>query len=284
MNRTKIPWVRNPDGTQGYTWNPITGCLGPNGTPEKPKRCSYCYAHKLANGRLKKRYLASPTDITGEPLIIPDGDPLDPFTPRLWPRRLLEPHTVKKPSTIFICSMGEVFGDFIPVRWIYWILETCRNCPQHTFQILTKNPNRAKEFYFPDNVWLGVTVTSESDWPRVPLLLGSDAKVKFISFEPLLGDVFKDPKLASFSGFSYVDWAIIGARTRPYLKPDPAWVYNIIDRAHSEGIPVFVKDNLRWSEKIEEMPTTVKTLAKKFPESRRSSLMDDFIASVNLEE
>lgn len=254
MNKTKIGWVRNRDGTQGYTCNIFTGCLGPDGTPSKPKPCSYCYAHRLAKGRLKKRYLASPRDIAGDPLVIPGGDPLDPFTPRLWPRRLLEPHKVKKPSTIFICSMGEVFGDFIPVRWIYWILQTCEDCPQHTFQILTKNPNRAMEFTFPDNVWLGVTVTSELDWPRVSQLLRSDAKLKFISFEPLLEDVFGSSRLGVFHGFPYMDWVIIGARTQPSLKPDHDWVYNIIDRARHEGIPVFIKNNLRWTEKIEEMP------------------------------
>ncbi len=250
MTRTKIPWVRNPDGTQGYTCNIFTGCLGPDGTPDKPKRCSYCYAHKLAKGRLKKRYLASPRDIADDPLIIPDGDPLDPFTPRLWPRRLLEPHRVKKPSTIFIRSMGEVFGDFIPVRWIYWILQTCEDCPQHTFQILTKNPYKAIDFTFPDNVWLGVTVNSVQDWFRVWSLKSCKAKTKFISFEPLLDDALNTTNIV----LDGIDWVIIGAQTKPYLKPDPTWVYNIIDRARHEGIPVFIKDNLRWAEKIEEMP------------------------------
>lgn len=248
MNQTKIEWVRNDNGTQGYTWNPITGCLGPNGTRSKPKRCPYCYAHRLAKGRLKKLYLSNSNTV-------PYGDSSDPFIPRFWPSRLYEPLNHRTPSKIFVSSMGEPFGKSIPYIWIYDLLNICSLCPQHIFQILTKNPKEALDFAFPDNVWLGVTVTSPSDWFRVPLLLRSKAKTKFISFEPLLEDVFDSPDLPSFSGFPYIDWVIIGAQTQPYLKPDHDWVYNIIDKARKEGIPVFLKNNLHWQEEIQEFPT-----------------------------
>lgn len=248
MNRTKIEWVKNPDGTQGWTWNKVTGCLGPNGTPDYPLPCSYCYAHRLARGRLKKRYL------TGFSHIIPGGDPKDPFTPRYWPDRAIEPYKLKKPSTIFVCSMAELFGDFVPDDWIDNVLATCWDLPQHTFQILTKNPKRAQHFSFPFNVWLGVTVVSRRDWFRVPLLLRSNAKVKFISFEPLLWHVFRDEDLPVFSGFPYVDWIIIGAQTQPVHIPPAPWVSSIIDAARHEGIPIFLKDNLHWPERIQEFP------------------------------
>ena len=256
MNKTKIEWVRNKDSTQGYTWNPVTGCLGPNGIPEKPNRCSYCFAHKLAEGRLKQHYLSIPEYPYDDypSLLVPGTNRSDPFVPRFWRHRLKEPFWHRKPCTIFVCSMGELFNEHYPASWFGNILHTFYGCPQHTFLVLTKNPDEAKKSAFPDNVWLGVTITSELDWPRVPQLLRSDAKLKFISFEPLLDDVFKDPKLAAFHGFSYVDWVIIGAQTQPYLKPHHDWVYNIIDRARHEGIPVFIKNNLRWPEKIEEMP------------------------------
>lgn len=228
MNRTKIEWT-------DFTWNIITGCLGPTGTLSKPKRCPYCYAHRLARGRLKKLYLSNSN-------IIPQGDPTDPFTPRFWISRLDEPFKLKKPSRIFVSSMGEPFGDSIPYPWIYNFINVCWECPQHTFQILTKNPKKATALAFPDNVWLGVTVTSFLDWLRVCLLQSCQAKVKFISFEPLLDDAL-DTTNISLVG---IDWVIIGAQTKPTVLPKPDWVYRIIDRARHEGIPLFLKPNLHW--------------------------------------
>lgn len=240
MNRTKIEWT-------DFTWNIITGCLGPLGTLSLPGRCPYCYAHRLARGRLKKLYLSNPN-------IIPDGDISDPFTPRFWPSRLDEPCKHRKPSKIFVSSMGEVFGNYISYIWILNILKICRECRQHTFQMLTKNPQKAIALAFPDNVWLGVTITSRRDWFRLPILLRSNAKVKFISFEPLLWNVFRDEDLPVFCGFQYVDWIIIGAQTQPVHIPPSPWVYRIIDSARKEGIPIFLKDNLHWPEKIQEFP------------------------------
>ena len=256
MNKTKIEWVRNKDGTQGYTWNPVTGCLGPDGNPENPKRCTYCYAHKLARGRLKSQYLGIPPypdDLTPA-LLVPGTDKSDPFVPRFWRHRLKEPFRHRKPCTIFVCSMGELFNEHYPASWLGNILHTFYECPQHRFLVLTKNPPRDEKICLPRNVWLGVSINKSEDWHRLSTVNHYDVHHRFISFEPLLDDVFKDPKLAAFHGFPYIDWVIIGAQTQPCLKPDHDWVYNIIDRAKHEGIPVFVKNNLRWAEKIEEMP------------------------------
>lgn len=239
MNPTKIPWT-------DFTWNFLTGCLGPTGTPSKPQRCSYCYAHRLAKGRLKKIYLSNSN-------IIPWGDRTDPFTPRFWISRLDDPLKVKKPSRIFVSSMGDPFGDYIHYPWIHNFLNVCSVCPQHTFQILTKNPCRAQKFAFSDNVWLGVTVTSFLDWIRVCLLQSCKAKIKFISFEPLLDDAL-DTTNISLVG---IDWVIIGAQTQPTLLPKPDWVYRVIDKARHEGIPLFLKPNLHWSERIQEFPPKV---------------------------
>ena len=253
MNRTKIPWT-------DFTWNIITGCLGPHGTPSLPGRCPYCYAHRLARGRLKNLYLNNLGEVPAEPdwdfeNVIPGGDPNDPFTPRYWPNRAIEPYKLKKPSKIFVCSMGELFGDFIPDDWINNVLDTCFELPEHIFQILTQNPKRAEHFHFPDNVWLGVTVTSPFYWSRVPRLLRANAKVKFVSFEPLLED-------ASNVTLEWVDWIIIGAQTRPTVLPKHDWVYRIIDRAHHAGIPIFLKPNLHWPERIQEFPSKL-TLRRK---------------------
>jgi len=113
MNRTKIQWAKNPDGTPGWTWNPVTGCL--NG-------CSYCYARKLANGRLKKRYLANKNvapkyaqDVSFRTYEVPTNiGNVDPFYPRFWPERLYDRglgmcEASFKKRGIFVCDMGELF-------------------------------------------------------------------------------------------------------------------------------------------------------------------------------
>jgi len=215
MNRTKIEWA-------DYTANPIKGKCRTG--------CSYCYARKMYD-RFK-------------------WDP----TVRLDRGEFGKIATIKlAPSKIFLCSMHELFGEWIPTSWIKYVLENCRGYPYHIFQILTKCPVRAKEFDFPDIVWLGVTVTSFLDWLRVCLLQSCQAKVKFISFEPLLDDAL-DTTNISLSG---IDWVIIGAQTKPTVLPHPSWVYRIIDKARHEGIPLFLKANLHWPERIQEFPKEV---------------------------
>jgi len=164
MNKTKIEWTNQ-------TWNPITGCLN---------NCSYCYAKKLANGRLKKLYLSNKRFVY--------GNPAKPFNPRFWPERLLEPHDFKKSQKIFTCSMGEMFGVWIPADWIVEILKTIWQT-NHTYQILTKEAHRAKYFNFPPNVWLGVTIEQNDVLYRIDSLKRTNAKIKFISFEPLFSDM-----------------------------------------------------------------------------------------------
>lgn len=239
MNRTKIPWVRNPDGSQGYTWNVQTGCLGPAGQPDDPKRCPYCYAHKLANGRLRTRYLS------GKP-VYPPYSPTsawdDPFFPRFWLDKLHEPLKVKKPSNIFVCSMGEIFSPYYWSDWLFLILDIVNKCPQHRFLFLTKTLFMPHRLSFPGNVWCGVTITKPEDWPRLRFLnfmLG--APTKFISFEPLLHDIesLRGDKL------DWLDWIIVGAQTKPYRPPKKEWVSRIVHEAGCLDIPVFLKDNLK---------------------------------------
>lgn len=251
MNKTKIEWVRNDDDSQGYTWNPITGCLGPNGTPEKPNRCSYCFAHKLAKGRLKQHYLSVPEyPYDDPPLLIPKTDKSDPFVPRFWRHRLKEPFWHRKPCTIFVCSMGELFSEYYPASWLGNILHTFYGCPQHTFLVLTKNPSRDECISLPKNVWFGVTINKGEDWLRLRIAEDCEVGKKFISFEPLLDDVMSNPRI-HLVGFN---WIIIGAQTKPYKLPKKEWVEHIVNTANLLGIPIFLKNNLRWPEKIEEMP------------------------------
>ena len=244
MNKTPIEWVRNSDGSQGYTWNPITGCLGPNGTPEKPNRCSYCFANKLAKGRLKERYLSIPEYPYDDcpALLIPHTDKSDPFVPRFWRHRLSEPSFwCRKPRTIFVCSMGELFSEHYPASWLGNILHTFYKCPQHTFLVLTKNPPRDEKICWPRNVWFGVTINKSGDWLRLRIVEDCEATKKFISFEPLLDDVLNNPhiQLVTFN------WIIIGAQTKPSKLPKKEWVEHIVNQADLLGISVFLKNNLK---------------------------------------
>lgn len=218
INATKIEWCLNPDGTPGYTWNPITGCLGPDG--QGP--CAYCYARRLANVRLKERYLANedfaPVGLcfqyfpSLEKAEIAADD--DPFYPRIWPDRLddLVPrgrYDVAYPTRnayfadrekrkgIFVCDMGELFGPWLPREWTEQVLSIIRGYPQHRFYLLTKQPQElAKWSPFPDNCWVGVSVTNQSQYDEaIKHLEGIQAAVKFLSIEPLLDRIDISPSI-----------------------------------------------------------------------------------------
>ena len=155
MNKTKIEWTN-------YTWNPCVGCK---------HGCSYCYAKRM-NDRFK--WIENWNE------------------PKFYPERLKEPYKVKKPSKIFVGSMCDLFGDWIDKDWIDRIILTARENPQHTFQFLTKNPKRYSKFEFPKNCWLGVTIDgTETTLEKVMRIehLATKDNFKFVSFEPLLGDV-----------------------------------------------------------------------------------------------
>ena len=200
-----------------------------------------CYAYKLAIGRLKTRYQAN--TITAPPIGPVSFTILSehPFYPRFWPERVYEPAHCRKPSKIFVVDMGELFGDWIPLKWQEVIFQTIISCPQHTFQLLTKQPqNLIKWSPFPENCWVGVTITNNETLLRSTTNLGYiDAKVKFISFEPLL------ERLPLPYYQMNCDWLIIGAQTRPYKSPKIEWIREIVEAADEVGISVFLKDNLK---------------------------------------
>jgi protein gp37 len=230
VNKTKIEWA-------DYTWNPISGCK---------HGCPYCYARRIA-----ERFQAT---------AFPNG-----FLPAFYPDRLNEPQKVKKFSRIFVGSMGDLFGDWDWARAsgpdvqsqtvIEMVLKAVEECRQHTFIFLTKNPARYSEFYrkyaqWPDNTWLGTSVdTVASTVNANELSQNVSAPLKFVSIEPLLEDV------AEYIDFYGLDWVIVGAQTGPRaVAPKPEWVKGIIDRCRKYGIPIFLKDNLNWPEKIQEFP------------------------------
>ena len=272
MNKTQVEWAKNPDGSQGYSWNPITGCL--NG-------CPYCYARTLAHGRLRFRYLAN----NNLPL---DDEPnhkehlANPFYPRFWPERLKElpqaqswtsgggrTKAIRRRNTtskgIFVCNMCEFFGDWIPINWQREIFKVIKANPQHRFYFLSKLPwNMARFSPFPDNCWIGATVcdkqTAFNAWWYY--FRGAvNAKLKFISFEPLLDEMMEVPAPLGGSIIPKADWIIIGSQTKPYNPPKKEWVQAIVECADKAGKPVFLKDNLK--------PLLGDNLRQELPECRQ---------------
>jgi len=271
MNKTKIEWT-------DYTWNPVTGCWGPGGSAGEPQRCFYCYAQRMAH-RLPPSWVPKPFRMG-----------VDPFQPTFYPDRLSQPAKVKKPSKFFTCSMGDLCGDWVPTDCIAAILESGPyKCPQHTFQFLTKNPKRYQEFNpWLSNCWLLTTITNQQDADeRIPELLKAEAPVLGVSVEPMLGAIdfgmipcrheshYADgcinaltgewwPALGSISQEyqeriqgECLNWLILGALTGPGSKQHqtkPEWVQSLIDQARAAGVPVFLKSNLNWPEKIQEWP------------------------------
>lgn len=254
MNRTTIEWVKNPTGEQGYTWNPITGCL--NG-------CDYCYARRLANGRLKHLYLAN-TNLPCHDESKHEAHHADPFYPRFWDSRLFDIH-VGFCKGIFVCDMSDLFGIGIPKNWTSVVLnEIAMSSHRNRYYLLTKQPYNMEQFSpFPNNCWVGISVcNAEMLWCALEVFNRIEAKVKYLSFEPLQRCVFSDSwelnkqRLAA----AKIDWIIIGAQTHPLIAPPPEATAMLISTAKHLGIPVFLKNNMKQALNVgrvmQEIPYT----------------------------
>jgi protein gp37 len=250
VNHTSIEWCKNPDGSQGYTVNSKTGCL--NHTPKGLCLGGLfpCYAFKLANGRLCERYLAN-KNLCPDYLELKKAfdrnklEPFqDPFYPRWWPERLDQIRRHKEPAGIFLDDMSDWMGGYWPREWTQMELQVMRDCPQHRFYTLTKQPqNLLRWSPFPVNCWVGVTATNGTMlWEGAWKFHDIKATVRYISIEPFLEPISEG--CASVISKSFFDWLIIGAQTKPYKPPKIEWVKEIVSAADKAGVPVFLKDNL----------------------------------------
>lgn len=256
---TKIEWVKNPDGTPGETWNPVTGC-----TPIS-EGCANCYAKRMAH-RLRGRFGYAADE---------------PFKVTLHPERLEEPFRWRKPRRVFVCSMSDLFHPDVPYEFVLRVLAVMAEVRQHTFQILTKRPQRMQEVLThptvaadvwlqttrgvddrtPEwplpNVWLGVTAENQARADeRIPILLKTPAAVHFISCEPLLGPLVLRPEwieleLQAFGSngvkaFPRIDLVICGGETGPGARPmHPDWPRKLRDDCQAAGVPFLFK---QWGE------------------------------------
>lgn len=263
MNKTKIEWADS-------TWNPVTGCY---------HTCEYCYARRIANryGGCSRSSIfgtyASPgqftvgdmdtKSITGyadypklfemyKPASVTtkEGDSrLAPypfyFNPTLHRYRLDEPQRKTKPQTIFVCSMADLFGAWVPDEWIEAVFEACEKAPQHRYLFLTKNPQRyidlseSGRLLAKNNMWYGTTVTKLNE----PFFWSIDRHT-FVSIEPIMEDFTKG---IIKKRDIYVEWVIVGAETgnrKNKVIPKKEWIDAIAEKCDSSNINLFLKDSL----------------------------------------
>lgn len=254
---TKIDWCDS-------SWNPVTGCY---------HDCPYCYARGIANrfggatlydisndGKLIEKALpknGKRIHVLGKPVkkgtMHPNGEQTVTtapypyrFEPTLHRYKLDEPQKWKQPRNIFVCSMADLFGDWVPLKWIHEVFEACRKAPQHRYLFLTKAPERyislARLWKLPteDNFWFGSsTPTLETPY------FYADKFNTFVSIEPLLEPFHY---IGAAKPEELPKWIIIGAETgnrKGKIIPKKEWVDEITRYAQGNGIPVFMKESLR---------------------------------------
>ena len=279
---TKIEWTE-------ATWNPIVGCsLASPG-------CTNCYAMRFAGTRLAHlpKYYGLTQQSKAGPV----------WTGKLAfdEKALLEPLRWKKPRMVFVNSMGDLFHEDCPDEWIDRVFAVMALCPQHTFQVLTKRAGRMREYLTAwsgdwsrtdaiwneidmlteagmgdpgdreivlplPNVWLGVSVEDQQRADeRIPDLLATPAAVRWISAEPLLGQVSlmqinvgNSVMHDALNGSSYdelgqrgdcgtIDWVVVGGESGKGVRPmHPDWARSLRDQCAAADVPFFFKQWGEW--------------------------------------
>lgn len=201
----------------GSTWNPITGCV------KISTGCMHCYAERMAK---RLQAMGQPNYANGFKLAMHEHA-LE--LPLLW----------KKPQTIFVNSMSDLFLKDVPVRFIKRVFDVMGKAPQHTFQVLTKRADRlyalSSELPWMPNIWMGVTVENGDYTHRIDHLRQTGAYLKFLSIEPLLGPI-------SDLDLEEIDWVIVGGESGPGARPmKTEWVIDIRNQCKRAGVPFFFK-------------------------------------------
>lgn len=258
-DRTRIDWC-------DASWNPVTGCL---------HGCEYCYARRIARRFCSNDHgkdscgVAYPckgdcqfcSELDGYEFVGQktrwNHSPNEPypfgFWPTFHPHRLDIPKHWKKPRTIFVCSMADLFGEWVPVDWIINVLNACREAPWHRYLFLTKNPRRYDDLEEKDvitgadaNFWLGSTTTVITR----DLLHFNSGMHTFQSCEPMLAPwpPAGEPNPESMKENRLPEWVIFGAETgnrKDKVIPQKEWVDNAVRMCRNMKAKVFMKESLR---------------------------------------
>jgi len=210
MARSAIEWTE-------ATWNPLTGCT------KVSAGCQHCYAERMAK---RLQAMGQRNYARGFELSIHEHV-LD--LPLRW----------RRPRTVFVNSMSDLFHEDVPESFIAKVFDVMRRAHWHSFQVLTKRAVRLEELGeridWPANVWMGVSVESQAYTARIDHLRRTGAAVKFLSLEPLLGPL---PSL----DLEAIEWVIVGGESGPHARPmDGSWVREIRDQCGVAGVPFFFK-------------------------------------------
>jgi protein gp37 len=208
--RSTIEWTES-------TWNPITGC-----TKVSPG-CKHCYAERLA---LRLQAMGQPNYAKG-------------FQLTLHEHMLELPLRWKKPQMIFVNSMSDLFHEDVPLDFILNVFDIMRRASWHTFQILTKRSEQLLQLNeridWPDNVWMGVSVEGQRYSFRIEHLRQTNARMKFLSLEPLLGPL-------TDLNLNRINWVIVGGESGPGARPMAEdWVIYIRNKCLAANVPFFFK-------------------------------------------
>ena len=210
MAQSSIEWTE-------LTWNPTTGCT------KVSQGCKFCYA-EIMSRRLQamgvKKYREN-------------------FKVRTHDSALSVPYTWKSAKVVFVNSMSDLFHEDIPMDFIMKVFKVMNDNPQHVFQVLTKRAERLAEVQYKlpwsHNIWMGVSVENSLVLDRIDYLRKTDARVKFLSLEPLLGAL---PDL----DLNQIDWVIVGGESGHNPRPmDEEWVFDIQDQCKASNVKFFFK-------------------------------------------
>jgi len=201
----------------GSTWNPVTGC------DKVSAGCQHCYAERMAR-RLKGMGVTK----------YRNG-----FNVTLHPDVLEGPLKWKRPHLVFVNSMSDLFHPEVPFEFIERIFDVMNRAPRHIFQILTKRSKRLTRVHhrlnWSENIWMGVTVENRHYTYRIDDLRRTNAKIKFLSLEPLLGPI---PDM----NLSMIDWVVVGGESGPGARPmKEEWVLDIQKQCKEQGTAFFFK-------------------------------------------
>jgi protein gp37 len=236
---SKVVFNRTNDSVDwaSFTWNPVTGC---------EHGCRFCYAREIAvSSRMSAYY--------------PNG-----FEPTYHQYRLSAPKNTKKPDSddprdgrVFVCSMADLFGKWVPNGWISSVFQACLESPQWEYLFLTKWPARYAKMPLLEKAWYGASVIQQSDVKRVESAMKDFETpcVKWISLEPMLTPI-------QFDDLSWCNLVVIGAQTStnqpdgfvPEFAPEFDWVVDVVNQCRSLGVPYYLKENLGLSRPGMKLP------------------------------
>ncbi len=213
MSKTTIEWTQ-------VCWNPTTGCTPVKNSPA----CMMCYAIPQSYRNMKMGLVKYKNN----------------FKPTMHMVELTRPYGWKKPRVVFVNSMSDLFHKDFPLEFIQQVFKTMNDTPQHTYQVLTKRAERLAELSpyltWSDNIWMGVSVENEAALPRVDYLKQIDAKIKFLSVEPLFESL---PNL----NVDGLNWVIVGGASghKATTPMKEEWVLEVKDKCDEKGVAFFFK-------------------------------------------